>query len=90
MKVAYAQTNMVASEGIQTTSSFGIARTPHMFNILSSGLYSDKIAAVLREISCNAMDAHIMGGEPDKPFQVKLPTTLDRTFFVKVGYAWLL
>lgn len=85
MKLAnsHASGNVIASEGVQTTSAFGIARTPHMFNILSSGLYSDKIAAVLREISCNAMDAHIMGGIPDKPFQVKLPTALDRSFHVK-------
>lgn len=74
---------VVSSEGVQTTSAFNIARTPHMFNILSSGLYSDKIAAVLREIGCNAMDAHIMGGCPDKAFQVKLPTTLDRSFYVR-------
>lgn len=85
MKLAnsHASGNVIASEGVQTTSAFGIARTPHMFNILSSGLYSDKIAAVLREISCNAMDAHIMGGIPDQPFQVKLPTSLDRSFHVK-------
>lgn len=83
MKLAYAQSNVVASEGVQTTSAFGIARTPHMFNILSSGLYSDKVAAVIREISCNAMDAHIMAGCPDKPFQLKLPTSLDRSFYVK-------
>lgn len=85
MKLAnsHASGNVIASEGVQTTSAFGIARTPHMFNILSSGLYSDKIAAVLREISCNAMDAHIMGGVPDRPFQVKLPTSLDRSFHVK-------
>ncbi len=74
---------VVSSEGVQTTSAFNIARTPHMFNILSSGLYSDKIAAVLREIGCNAMDAHIMGGNADQPFQVKLPTALDRSFYVR-------
>ncbi len=74
---------VVSSEGVQTTSAFNIARTPHMFNILSSGLYSDKAAAVLREIGCNAMDAHIMGDCADKPFQVKLPTPLDRSFYVK-------
>lgn len=83
MKVPFSSGNVTESAGVQTTSGFNIARTPHMFNILSSGLYSDKVAAVLREISCNAMDAHIMGGTPDKPFQVKLPTSLDRTFYVK-------
>lgn len=84
MKLGYTNAGtVISSEGVQTTSSFNIARTPHMFNILSSGLYSDKIAAVLREIACNAMDAHVMAGKPDHPFQVKLPTTLDRTFYVK-------
>lgn len=83
MKVAYSESSVVSSSGVQTTSAFGIARTPHMFNILSSGLYSDKVAAVIREIGCNAMDAHIMGGNPDLPFEVKLPTALDRSFYVK-------
>lgn len=83
MKIAYGTNTVLGSAGVQTTNAFGIARTPHMFNILSSGLYSDKIAAVLREISCNAMDAHIMGGCAEKPFQVKLPTQLDRSFYVK-------
>lgn len=77
------KSNVVASSGVQTSSSFNIARTPHMFNILSSGLYSDKVTAVLREIGCNAMDAHIMGGTPNLPFEVKLPSALDRTFHVK-------
>lgn len=77
------QSNVVESSGVQTTSSFNIARTPHMFNILSSGLYSDKIGAVLREVGCNAMDAHVMAGKPELPIQVKLPTGLDRSFYVK-------
>lgn len=75
--------SVVDSSGVQSTSTFNIARTPHMFNILSSGLYSDKIAAVLREIACNAMDAHIMFGTPERPIEVKLPTSLDREFYVK-------
>lgn len=75
--------SVVESSGVQSTSAFNIARTPHMFNILSSGLYSDKCAAVLREIGCNANDAHIMGGCPERPIQVKLPSALDRSFYVK-------
>jgi hypothetical protein len=73
----------ISSEGVTTTGSFSIARNAHMFSILSSGLYSRKIEAVLREIGCNAMDAHIMFGTPDRPIEVKLPTALDRSFFVK-------
>lgn len=75
--------NVVASEGTGGTSAVNIANTPHMFNILSSGLYSDKIAAVLRETGCNAVDSHIMSGQPDRPIEVKLPSLLDRTFYVK-------
>jgi hypothetical protein len=75
--------SVVESSGVQTTSAFKIERSAHMFNILSSGLYSDKIAAVLREIGCNAQDAHIMGGCPELPIQVKLPSALDRSFYVK-------
>lgn len=83
MKVTHAGSHQVETSGVEVTNAFKIARTPHMFNILSSGLYSDKIAAVLREVGCNAMDAHIMAGTPDKPIQVKLPTNLDRSFYIK-------
>lgn len=75
--------NLIASNGVQNTGAFSIARTPHMFNILSSGLYSDKISAVLREIGCNAVDAHIMNGTGERPIEVKLPTALDRSFYIK-------
>ena len=77
------RSNVLESNLAGGVSNFNIARTPHMFHILSSGLYSDKIAAVLREIGCNAADAHIMAGKPELPFEVKLPSTLDRTFYIK-------
>lgn len=77
------QSNLVESSGVQTTSTFNIARTPHMFRMMSSGLYSDKIGAVLRETACNGMDAHVMFGTPERPIQVKMPTALDRSFYIK-------
>lgn len=83
MKLTTGKGNILESSGVQQANAFSIQRSAHMFNILSSGLYSDKISAVLREISCNAMDAHIMAGIPDTPFEVKLPTPLDRAFYVK-------
>jgi hypothetical protein len=75
--------SVLDSRGVKATSAFNIARTPHMFKILSSGLYSNKIAAVLREIGCNATDAHIMNKSADLPIQVKLPSPLDRSFYIK-------
>lgn len=53
-------------------ANFGV-----IFNILRSQLYSDPELAVLREYSTNAVDAHVMSGQKDKPIRVILPTTLD-------------
>jgi hypothetical protein len=76
-------TGVVASSGMGSTSVARIATTSHMFSILSSRLYSDKVAAVLREIGCNALDAHTAAGTPELPFEVKLPNQLDPTFYIK-------
>lgn len=83
MKLATGNKSTVASQGVMGSSGFAISNSAHMFRILSDGLYSDKIAAVLREIGANAMDAHIMAGKGDLPFEVKLPSRLDSTFHIK-------
>ena len=61
----------------QDTSGFQIAANGTAFQILSSGLYSNKIAAVIRELSCNAVDAHAMVNDNNKPIKVQLPTAKD-------------
>jgi hypothetical protein len=83
MKITTNVKSTVATQGVQSSSGFSIATTAHMFGILSDGLYSDKIGAVLREIGANAMDAHIMAGKPDQPFELKLPSQFDKTFHIK-------
>jgi hypothetical protein len=83
MKISTNTKSTVATQGVQSSSGFSIATTAHMFGILSDGLYSDKIGAVLREIGANAMDAHIMAGKHDQPFEVKLPSQFDKTFHIK-------
>ncbi len=83
MKLNQSNKTTVASQGVKASSGFSISTSAHMFNILSDGLYSDKIGAVLREIGANGNDAHIMAGKPDLPFEVKLPSRLDSTFYVK-------
>ena len=45
-----------------------------MFDILSNKLYQYKIRAVLRELSTNAYDAHVVAGIPEIPFKIELPT----------------
>lgn len=54
---------------------FGVAQTAEFFEVLSSTLYSDKPLAVVREVICNAWDAHIAAGKQDTPIQVTIDDT---------------
>jgi hypothetical protein len=53
-----------------------------MVSILSSLIYKNKILAVIRELSCNAYDAHVAAKNP-KPFRVQVPTKLEPVFAVE-------
>jgi hypothetical protein len=53
--------------------SFTIKATAKSFQILSDSLYTNKIAAIVRELSCNAVDSHVAAGN-DEPFHIYLPT----------------
>ena len=78
-------TAAVESSGLGEQGAFSIKTTAAAFQLLSSGLYTNKIRAVVRELSCNAIDAHVMPGGSGKetPIEVKLPNTLDSQFYVK-------
>lgn len=67
----------VVTQGVQGAVSFGIKNEglAHIFNVLRNQLYSDKILAVLREYSCNAVDAHTEAGH-NRPIEVTLPSRL--------------
>lgn len=54
------------------TMDFGISNNAEFFQILSSSLYSDQILAVVREVLCNAWDAHIEANKTDVPLTVSL------------------
>lgn len=83
MKIQNAEKTVFDSSGMGDTNLFKIRSSSHAFKILSSGLYSDKVGAVLREIGCNAYDAHVAAGIADKPFEVKLPNRLDTNFWIR-------
>lgn len=68
---------------IGTTGEFRIKQSAKAFAILSSGLYANKIKAIIRELSCNAIDSHVAAGTLDTPFDVCLPSTLSPYFSVR-------
>jgi len=61
--------------------AFQIRTSAKAFEILSSGLYNNKEAAVIRELACNAHDAHVADKNP-KPFEISFPTKLNPTLVV--------
>jgi hypothetical protein len=60
---------------------FTIAESPEAFEILSSALYEDPMLAIVREIVCNALDAHTLAGVK-RPPRVTLPDE-DHDFIVE-------
>lgn len=55
------------------TTEFQIDITPKLFEMLS-GLYPNKIRAVIRELLCNAIDSHIVAGISDVPVDIFIPS----------------
>lgn len=78
-----AQEQSIEASGLGQTSNFGIKNSAAAFQLLSSGLYTNKIRAVLREIGCNAVDAHALNGQQATPIEVKLPNRLDNQFYIR-------
>lgn len=77
--------NTVVSAGIQNAVSFGIKQEglAHIFSVLRNQLYSDKILAVIREYSTNAVDAHVEAGKAKLPIKVTLPSRFNSVFKVR-------
>jgi hypothetical protein len=73
----------VEMSGVQSTGEFRIRNSAKAFSILSSGLYSNKIRAIVRELSCNAVDSHTAAGKADTPFELHLPNVLEPWFSVR-------
>jgi hypothetical protein len=74
--------NQVKSN-VAADGAFTITTSAKAFKILSDNLYSDKVRAVIRELSCNAYDAHVTVEKGTTPFEVHMPTREEPFFAVK-------
>ncbi len=72
----------IERSGLMVEQNFRIKPNRKAFAILSSGLYSNKIKAIVRELGTNAADAHI-SAKNDGPFTVHLPNSLEPYFSVR-------
>ena len=69
--------------GALETNEFTIKASSKAFQILSQNLYSNPIGSMIRELSTNAYDAHVMVNKADVPFNIKLPNALEPTFKIR-------
>ena len=68
------QTNQMKSNTVAgKVGEFTIATSAKAFKILSSNLYKDKIASIIRELISNAVDSHKVAGTKE-PIIVTIPT----------------
>ena len=71
------------SNAVGTTTDFKIKTSATAFKILSEGLYSNKIGSMIRELICNAYDAHCAAGTKDTPIDVELPMVTNPLFRIR-------
>lgn len=81
MKIA-ALEKTVETFGLNIQNQFKLEFDAKMAQVLADGLYSNKILAIIRELSCNAYDAHAAVGNKN-PFEIHLPTKLEPWFEIK-------
>jgi hypothetical protein len=83
MKLHNTLQNEAILSNVGEIGEFRIRNSAKAFNILSSGLYANKIRAIVRELSCNAVDSHTAAGKTDTPFDVHLPNAIEPWFSIR-------
>lgn len=83
---------MIVTQGIEhapvlsntgEVGEFTIRSSAKAFAVLSSGLYKNKIRAIIRELACNAVDSHRAAGNSHLPFEIHAPSALEPWFSIR-------
>lgn len=82
MKLAQAPQDVQVG-GDFKTSQFAVGDINFIVDMFADKVYTKKERAVIRELSCNAHDSHVMAGTTDVPFDVHLPTQLESWFSIR-------
>jgi hypothetical protein len=75
--------NEAVISNVGEIGEFRIRNSAKAFKILSDGLYANKVRAIIRELSCNAVDSHVAAGRSETPFDVHLPNELEPWFSIR-------
>lgn len=63
-------------------AKFTLAENSALFDILCNKIYSNKVRAVIRELTCNAIDSHIEAGQTRR-VEIKLPQRSGDEFYIQ-------
>ena len=83
MKINQSFNNIEKSNLLIEGKQFSIDITPHAFQVLSGGMYKDRIGAIIRELSCNAWDSHVEAQNTKQPFDIFIPSKLSPVFYIR-------
>lgn len=71
----------ISTSNSDSVGTFRIKESAKAFSILSSSLYQNPIRSIIRELGCNARDAHVAANNP-APWKLSLPSVLSPEFAV--------
>jgi len=74
--------DIVRSNSFKSSRS-KIVATPHLKKLLRQGIYTNRIAACVRELTLNAFDSHVEAGCKEWAIEITLPTVFEPTFKVR-------
>ena len=82
MKLANAPQDVSIPEVFERRN-VAVGSTAMILDLFADKIYSHKERAVVRELSCNAHDSHVMAGTTDIPFLVHIPTHIEPWFSIR-------
>lgn len=82
MKMFDEPQNVAVISNVAEVGEFRIRNSAKAFKILSAGLYANKIRAIIRELTTNALDSHTAAGTT-RAVDVHLPSSLEPRFSVR-------
>lgn len=68
---------------LKNSTNFSIKAGAHAFRVLSKDLYQSPKLAIVRELACNAWDAHVQAQKEATPFEVWLPSSTSPDLIIK-------
>lgn len=77
------RTRVVKMSDDSNVKDYTVELSADFFDIIINNIYTDKISSVIREIGCNAYDAHVVNGNEETPIEVHLPSELEPYFYIK-------